>query len=210
MDEYLEGFLEDWGEPTQRIEADEAVLAQLAPSVPPLLINYWRHLGFSVFKDGLMSLCNPLEWKPLIDEWIKGTELEQLDVFIPVMKGVYGEFELLGIHYGFSPLLMTLDGGFIGDREYPECSLETCIKSLFMIQPDKFFPSTDREDFLDVFHRHAPFGPQEMLGYVPALPLGGSRDYAKLQKVDAFAYLSMLRQITGELKGVMEYADIYK
>ena len=49
-----------------------------------------------------------------------------------------------------------------------------------------------------------------MLGYVPALPLGGSRDYAKLQKVDAFAYLSMLRQITGELKGVMEYADIYK
>ena len=157
-----------------------------------------------------MSLCNPLEWKPLIDEWLKGTELEQLDVFIPVMKGVYGEFELLGIHYGFSPLLMTLDGGFIGDREYPECSLETCIKSLFMIQPDKFFPSTDREDFLDVFHRHAPFGPQEMLGYVPALPLGGSRDYAKLQKVDAFAYLSMLRQITGELKGVMEYADIYK
>ena len=58
-------FLKQWGEPTQRIEADEAVLAQLAPSVPPLLINYWRHLGFSVFKDGLMSLCNPLEWKPI-------------------------------------------------------------------------------------------------------------------------------------------------
>ena len=45
-------FLKQWGEPTQRIEADEAVLAQLAPSVPPLLIDYWRHLGFSVFKAG--------------------------------------------------------------------------------------------------------------------------------------------------------------
>ena len=32
-----------------------------------------------------------------------------------------------------------------------------------------------------------------MLGYVPALPLGGADDYANLQKVDAFAYLSMLR-----------------
>ena len=81
-------FLKQWGEPTQRIEADEAVLAQLAPSVPPRLIDYWRRLGFSVFKDGLMSLCNPLEWKPLIDEWLKDTELERLDVFIPILRGV--------------------------------------------------------------------------------------------------------------------------
>ena len=210
MDEYLEGFLEDWGEPTQRIEADEAVLAQLAPSVPPLLINYWRHLGFSVFKDGLMSLCNPLEWKPLIDEWLKGTELEQLDVFIPIMRGVCGEFELFGINYGFTPKLITLYSGYVGSREIPKVSLETTTKGVFMTQPKHFLPATDPDDFMQVFHRYAPFGPQEMLGYVPALPLGGSRDYAKLQKVDAFAYLSMLRQITGELKGVMEYADIYK
>ena len=210
MDEYLEGFLEDWGEPTQRIEADEAVLAQLAPSVPPLLIDYWRHLGFSVFKDGLMSLCNPLEWKPLIDEWLKGTELEQLDVFIPIMRGVCGEFELFGINYGFRPRLSTVNGGYIGSREIPEVPLEIAAKVLFMTQPDDFLPATDPDDFMQVFHRHAPFGPQEMLGYVPALPLGGADDYAKLQKVDAFAYLSMLRQITGELKGVMEYADIYK
>ena len=88
--------------------------------------------------------------------------------------------------------------------------LDIGAKVLFITEPDDFLPATDPDDFLDVFHRHAPFGPQEMLGYVPALPIGGSRDYANLQKVDAFAYLSMLRQITGELKGVMEYADIYK
>ena len=203
-------FLKQWGEPTQRIEADEAVLAQLAPSVPPLLIDYWRHLGFSVFKDGLMSLSNPLEWKPLIDEWIKGTELEQLDVFIPIMRGVRGDFYLFGINYGFKPELSPINGGYIGSREIPQIPLDVSIKGLFMSQPDEFLPVTDPDDFMQVFHRHAPFGPQEMLGYVPALPLGGSRDYAKLQKVDAFAYLSMLRQITGELKGVMEYADIYK
>ena len=145
-----------------------------------------------------MSLCNPLEWKPLIDDWLKGTELEQLDVFIPVMKGVYGEFKLFGINYGFTPVLMTVDTGFVGDREYPACSLEISFEVLLGVRPDYFLPSSNTDDFLDVFHRHAPFGPQEMLGYVPALPMGGSRDYAKLQKVAAFAYLSLLRQITGE------------
>ena len=118
--------------------------------------------------------------KPLIDEWLKGTELEQLDVFIPVMKGVYGEFELFGINYGFTPKLITLYSGYVGSRDIPKVSLETTVKGIFMTQPDDFLPATDLDNFMKVFHRYTPFGPQEMLAYVPALPLGGADDYANL------------------------------
>ena len=204
MDESLEGFLKTWGNPTRHIEADEAVLAALAHRVPPILIEYWRHLGFSVFKNGLMTLCNPLEWKPLIDEWINGTELEQLDIFIPVMKGVRGEFHLFGINHGFKPGLSPIDGRYVGSREIPQVHFDVSIKQLLMTRPEAFVPTAGREDFLKAFREHAPFAANEMLGYVPSLPMGGTRDYANLLKVGAFSYLFRLRQVTGKLEGDMK------
>ncbi|MDR0673172.1 MAG: DUF1851 domain-containing protein [Zoogloeaceae bacterium] len=75
--------------------------------------------------------------------------------------------------------------------------------------------SFDRHKYEDVnfesaFKKLGPLQPNEIYGFVPMLPMGGVRDLEHLQKVDAFAHLSILRQVTGELRQIMGYADIYK
>jgi hypothetical protein len=211
MDWDLKEFLNIWGQPTQRIKADEGVLRQLAGKVPSNLIDYWRELGFSVFKDGLLCLCNPLEWKPVVDEWIEGTELETLDAYIPLMKGPFGDIGLFGLRYGSSAKLFPLSGALMGDRDLPKCSKEISIGTKFSLSsPERFDNHSYAVNFWNVFKKLGPLQPNEIYGFIPMLPMGGTRDLDYVQKVDAFAHLSILRQVTGDIRQMMEYADIYK
>lgn len=210
MDECLEYFLSHWGQPTERVPADEETLTRFAPHLPATLIEYWRELGFSVFQDGLMTLCNPIEWQPVIDEWIEDTELKNLDTFIPVMRGALGSFKLFGIQHGCRISLLPVDRAYVGTRDQATYGMRLAIESLFLADPKEHDLQEEKFTFPQALKKLGPLKPNEMYGFIPLLPLGGMRDLAHLQKVDAFAHLSILRQATGELRGIMEYADIYR
>ena len=211
VDEELQLFISEWGQPTQRILASEEDLSELSGYVPAILIAYWREVGFSVFKSGLMLLTNPLEWQETVDEWLEGTELESLDRFIPLMRGAFGDFRLFGLNKGHTATLMVSDGAYMGRRDQPDYTMDISIKGEFVCcDPGRFDLSDHSPNFADALKKLGPLHPNEMYGFVPVLPLGGTRDLEHLQKLDAFAHLSILRQATGPLRGVMEYADIYR
>jgi hypothetical protein len=211
MDEDLEYFLSKWGQPTERVPATEADLARLAQHVPPILIEYWREIGFSVFKEGLMTVTNPLEWMDVTNEWVAGTELAELDTFIPIMRGAFGRFRLLGLKHGYKASLEVTMAAYFGDREKPRYDLNISIKGGFSgSNPDDYDTGDKTLDFAKALKKLGPLKPNEMYGFVPVLPMGGTRDLKHLQKLDAFAHLSILRQATGKLRGIMEYADIYR
>lgn len=212
MDENLEYFLSKWGEPTQFVAADEAILEQLTAIVPPKLIEFWKITGFSVFKDGLLTVVNPLDWQDTVDEWIEGTELETLDSFIPLMKGAFGDFRLFGINKGYEIQLDTRLETYYGDRELPKYSMEFLVQNFFSGQSPRHWDNNEDKslNFTKALKKLGPLQPDEMYGFVPMLPLGGTRDLKHLQKVEAHAHLSILRQSIGEVRGIMEYADIYR
>jgi hypothetical protein len=214
FDYYLKEFLSAWDKPTQMVRPDEELLRKLEQRVPANLIRFWRELGFSVFKDGLMLLCNPVDWKPVVDEWIEGTELETLDEYIPIMRGPFGDFQLFGLRHGSSATLYILEGTVMGDRDLPK-PRPGFRKSIVEIQfgnssPEDFDKRDYSVNFRNAFKKLGPLKPNEIYGFVPMLPMGGVRDLEHLKKVDAFAHLSILRQATGELRQIMGYADIYK
>lgn len=208
--ENVEFCLEEWGQPTERIPADEAALERLRRYVPKHLIGLWRALGFSVFKNGLMTIVNPLDWKPVIDEWIAGTELFDLDTFVPLIKGAYGDFRLFGLEYGCSVTLMPAMGSFVGTRDKAQVGLNIAVSGYFGEAYNTYDYYKKACGFDKALAKLGPLKANEIYGFVPVLPLGGTEDLAHLQKLDAFAHLSILRQATGELRGIMEYGDIYK
>ena len=111
--EDIEWCHQKWGQPTEKIEADEAALERMRFHVPPRLIDLWREFGFSVYQNGLMTIVNPMDWKSVTDEWIVGTKLFDLDTFIPIFKSAYGNFRLFGIHDGYTATVMPIRGAFV-------------------------------------------------------------------------------------------------
>lgn len=202
---------QEWGQPTEKIKADEAALERMHGHVPQRLIDLWREFGFSVYQHGLMTIVNPMDWKPVTDEWIVDTELFDLDTFIPLFKGAYGDFRLLGIHHGYAVTLMPVMGAFVGSCEKPDYSVEIAVRGAFAmadISGYDFYVKTC--NFEKALKKLGPLKANEMYGFVPVLPLSGEPKLENLQKLDAFAHLSILRQLTNEVRGITSYTDIYK
>jgi hypothetical protein len=209
--EDIEWCHQKWGQPTEKIEADEAALERMRFHVPQRLIDLWREFGFSVYQHGLMTIVNPMDWKPVTDEWIVGTELFDLDTFIPIFKGAYGDFQLFGIHHGHKATLMPAMGAFVSLGEKAEYGIDIAVRSMFgssEVKEYDFYTKSCKFD--EAFKKLGPLKSNEMYGFVPALPLSGEPQLKNLQKLDAFAHLSILRQLTGEVRSIMEYNDIYK
>ncbi|MDT4848478.1 hypothetical protein FQZ97_825680 [compost metagenome] len=203
MDENLEFFLKKFGQATEYIAADEQVLRHFSGKVPPALIDFWRQVGFSVFKNGLLTVVNPLEWAEATDEWLEGTELDELDEFLPVFKGAFGDFHFLGINTGHRPTLSSITG-FIFADEHDALSFASkggdwVVKLLFGLSKTSNFDIKD-DDGAPLFDRAvAKLGSlksDEMFGFVPLPMLGGTYKLELLQKYDAQVHLSILRQMT--------------
>jgi hypothetical protein len=209
MESGLAFFLSRWGAPTTRVLAQDGALNQLSHLVPSSLVDAWRSIGFSAFKEGLMAVCNPMEWQSTLEEWISGTELESLDRFIPVMRSAFGDMRLFGIRNGHHATVSPVWGAYFGDRRTPSGELGFLAESTLVFSDPKDFDSGDqRLTFSAAVRKLGPLQPNEIYGFVHVLPMGGTRDLDHLQKVDAFAHLSILRQATGELRGIMEYDDL--
>ncbi len=208
--EDIEWCHQRWGQPTEKIEADEAALERMRFHVPQRLIDLWREFGFSVYQNGLMTIVNPMDWKSVTNEWIVGTELFDLDTFIPIFKGAYGDFRLFGIQNGYAATLMPAMGAFVGSREKPSYSVEASIRGEFGKEHSEYDFHAKSCSFENACKKLGPLKANEMYGFVPALPLSGEPQLKNLQKLDAFAHLSILRQLTDEVRGIMSYEDIYK
>ncbi|MNF49382.1 GAD-like domain protein [compost metagenome] len=203
MDEDLQDFLQEFGRPTEYISADERVLQHFSGKVPPILIDFWRKIGFSVFKNGLLTVVNPLEWIEATDEWLEDTGLDELDEFIPIFKGAFGNFHLFGIKTGHRPTLSPVTGFIFADDKNASSFIskggDWVIKMLFGLRETRNFDIKD-DDGAPLFDRAvAKLGSlksDEMFGFVPLPMLGGTFKLELLQKYDAQVHLSILRQMT--------------
>ena len=195
----LDGFSEDYGEPSVFIPAPEEVLNRLAPQVPEVMLDYWQRFGFSVFLDGYMQLVNPETYAAPLQEWLKGTDLEGAETYHVIARNAFGRLivwgDKTGVNFTISPLS---DAIRLRRENYEEfivkCDInrwaETC-----------FFEINDDSDnvhgrlFTEATARLGPLGADQMLGLVPAVPLGGQLAAENFQIFSAPEHLAMLAQI---------------
>ncbi|SFJ14512.1 GAD-like domain-containing protein [Jannaschia pohangensis] len=189
-------FVKRYGEPSVHVPAPPEVVARLAPHLPKVMPEYWHQLGFSVFQNGFFQIVNPETYASAVVAWIKDTELAELDTFHAVTMTAFGELylwgEKLGRHFTISPM----QDGLVVNRDNNEKDIASGKGEVFAEMT--FFrirrkpESLSERLFASAVKRLGPLGPDQMYGFVPALPIGGQIDADNLQIVSAPEHLMML------------------
>ena len=216
---HLDRFAERHGAPTNMTPASQEVIDRFAPIAPRGLRDYWERFGFSVFLDGWFQIVNPSLYAPVIDAWIKGTDLEGRDEYIAVTRSAFGEVRVWGKKTGYDFNISPTSGTMDLCQRNNQIDLENgeadkwgeSIMWKGTRWPQK--PEDQQKDFfvrlfLQARERHGPLGDEQMYGFVPATHLGGEMVVAHTQIVSAPEHLIMLAGLSE--KSVLTFDDLVK
>jgi hypothetical protein len=199
-DESFECFIDEFGEATQRRDVTADALERWRGKLPDKLLHYWQTEGWCAYANGRFWTVDPGDYEDIVDEWLEGSALEQVDAFHVIGRSGLGLLHLFGEQTGCVVRIdCALNAIFPrGLKRKPKEQLEREL-------PWFFSSLTLREnDVLDVheeplFSRAlAALGPlahDEMYGFEPALVLGGKIELERLRKVKLDQHLTILRQL---------------
>ncbi|MBB2488148.1 DUF1851 domain-containing protein [Mitsuaria sp. WAJ17] len=199
-DEDFEGFIEEFGEATYHQAVPQEAIDQWRGKLPDKLLHYWQTEGWNGYAHGRFWIVNPDDYEDIVDEWLEGSPLEQVDSFHVIARTAFGKIYLCGEKAGCEVKIECgLHGIFVMDLEPKE-------RSIWERELPWFFSSRspDEVDFNDVhgeplFNRAlaslGPLAPDEMYGFEPALVLGGKITLDRLRKVKIDQHLTILRQL---------------
>jgi hypothetical protein len=201
-DEEFEVFIEEFGEPTHRIEVPQTVIQKWQRKLPSQLLAYWAQEGWCGYANGLVWTVDPDEYEDLIDEWLKHTKLEKLDSFHVIARSAFGDLYACGEKTGRSvtvacPLnkISALPKGLKPKSEEDQ---DLSIRSFFSSSERSRFNLKDESGkplFEPALEHLGKLAPDEIYGFEPALVLGGHLLLENLSKVKTNIHLTILRQL---------------
>ncbi|MGW5440952.1 GAD-like domain-containing protein [Nocardia asteroides] len=198
----LEQALSRLGKPHSIVAGESGVIERYRGVVPDLLLEVWREVGFSGFAKGLLWLCNPEEWQPVVDEWITGLSLPFRDEWVPFTRTAFGTVTMWGKRTGVS---LTIDpqNGFVVPVDQTETmvdDLETRLQILVALKSDPDMLDENGDDGRPLFGRlYKKLGELDdstMYGCVPAVGLGGSFTPRGMEIVNAVDHVRFLSAVT--------------
>ncbi len=98
-DEYLELFIDNMGEATSRREVPASSIDKYRGVLPDRLLAYWQQEGWAGYAGGRFWTVDPDEYTPLLREWIKRSELADIDDYHVIGRTGFGTFYLWGQRY---------------------------------------------------------------------------------------------------------------
>lgn len=89
----LLNFISRWGEPIDPIEVPQRYFDEYGDQLPELMLDLWREIGFAGFGNGLLWVCDPHAWQPIVNTWLDGVELpdDYRGEQIPIFRTAYGK-----------------------------------------------------------------------------------------------------------------------
>jgi hypothetical protein len=204
-DEDFEYFISKFGEATHRIEAPQAAIDKWRGKLPDQLLKYWKEEGWCGYANGLFWLVNPDDYEDLVDEWLEGSRLEQVDAFHAIARTAFGKLYLCGESTGRS---LTVDCAthamFALGRELKkkdQRDLDISIGAFLGLSKDScdLYDESENPLFERAYEALGSLGPDEMYGFEPAIVLGGKMLLEKLHKVKLDQHLTILRQLAAPI-----------
>ncbi|UUA71075.1 GAD-like domain-containing protein [Cellvibrio sp. QJXJ] len=214
LDEDFSWFLEQFGKPQLAEDVTENLIDTYKGLLPNRLFEYWRTFGFCSFKDGLIWIVNPNDYKSLVYTWLKGTGILETDNFHVFARSGFGVLYLWGEKTGRSWSIEPLNGRIFNNGSYQKEILadnaDDVIQSFFgIISPDTIDTkdsNTQNFIFEDAVSKFDPLKSNEMFTFEPAPFIGGERSLRTINKVNIFIQSEILasmgqREIT-DMKGL--------
>ena len=210
-DEDFEYFISKFGEATHRVEAAHSAIDTWRGKLPDQLLTYWREEGWCGYADGLFWIVDPAEYEDLVDEWLAGTPMEQIDAFHAIARTAFGDLFLCGEQTGRSVTVGCTRSAIFALpnrlKKKTKEDLDWSIRAFIGMSKD----ACDLQDeageplFNRALAKLGPLAPDEMYGFEPALVAGGKMRLQNLRKVKLDQHLTILRQLAAP---TMPFANI--
>lgn len=107
-------FISRWGEPTDSVTVPPNYYDEYGDQLPELMLDIWREIGFAGLGDGLLWVCDPHTWRPIVDTWLDDVNLPEdyQGNQIPIFRTAYGEIFCfkpgLGQKLSIDPVISTV------------------------------------------------------------------------------------------------------
>jgi hypothetical protein len=200
-DKSFQIFVDKFGEATHRRPVPEPSLLKFQNVLPKQLLSYWQEEGWSGYADGLFWIVNPEEYDGLVELWLSGTPLEEIDKYRVVARSGFGDLYLWGEHNSRNFVITCADNSVIASEKElraPAKNPDVAVKAFFASKTRDAMDKKDvagKELFARALKKLGPLAPNEIYGFEPALAAGGEARLEKLNKVDLFVHLSILREL---------------
>lgn len=165
---------------------------------PEPLVWIWRNMGFGVYENGYLQIVNPEEYDfvfEYIDKLLEPT----------IVWGITGLCDIL-LWEGNDNWTVAPDEGdrsaFINIRDFENrvggSDLSVYLDILVNDEED-LIDDYKAKPYLQVKDKLPKLEYGQCYGYVPCLPLGGSRSIKNLQVVDTKSYIDIIGQSVGKI-----------
>jgi len=194
MDDNFAFFLKNFGPAFDRREVPEASLNRYHGKLPEQMLAYWREHGWCGYAEGLFWTVNPEDYEELVDMLLEGTELADKDRFHVLAKSAFGALYLWGEVTADSLIIDTYLLRYLFDpRENLQRDLNFDARLFFGTQKRDI---NDVEDYFQpALKKLGRLAHDELYGFVPAYPLGGSLEFNNLQRLKDVEHLMFLAQL---------------
>jgi len=205
---YFDDFREEFGPPSNTTPVTEADISAFEGKLPPVIFDYWREFGFSTYRDGLVQMVNPADWKVALDGWLEGTELAEKDSYHVLWISAFGELfvwgEKTGYDFAVRPYLGTIN---LQKKNYEKALAKGIDSQNYWMESFAFKPSLHPEIGVDINDEDGkplfkqakkklgPLKLNEIYGFAPAIQAGGEWRVENLKKIDGPVHFDILRQI---------------
>lgn len=199
-DEDFAYFISKFGEAIHHQTVPAEAIDRWRGSLPDKLLDYWQTEGWCGYAKGLFWTVNPDDYEDLVDEWLEGSPLEQIDAFHVIARGAFGKLYLAGETIGcVAKINCPIHALYLREAKRKDrVALERELPWFFSgCKPSETDLGDVNEEplFERALQTLGPLAPDEMYGFEPALVLGGKITLDRLRKVKLDQHLTILRQL---------------
>ncbi len=195
MEEDYTFFLKKFGQATVSHTVPFSSIKRYEGKLPAQLLQYWESYGWCGYAKGLFWTVNPQDYEPILERWLVGTGLSELDKYHVIARSAFGQIYLWGedtanslsvssylSRYSYIPSVLSREKFDFGTRLF-----------FSTMQPER----NDVDHLFELaLKKLGPLEADEMYGFVPALALGGPMELKNLQKVKTIEHLEFLSQLS--------------
>jgi len=201
LDKHLNAFIEEFGQPTTEVRADEQAIERYRGKLPDQLLSYWRELGFSGFANGLFWLTNPEEYESALEEWIGDTPIMEEDAYYVIGRSAFGDLFLWGEMNGYKYIVSACLGWILKNDGYREKiatrGADAAVRAFFAVMSRERceMNGSDKKPLFErACARVGDLGSDELFAFEPSLIAGGSAKLESIARRDVHVHLSLLAQ----------------
>jgi hypothetical protein len=177
---------------------------RLEGQVPAFLLDFWDQDGWSGYNDGLIWFVDPDEYAPVLALWDTSQSALSLTPPLVVMRSAFGNLFYIETHLAPNgkPVQTLSKLDVLMSKYYTVSSFAEKYLTRTIAKPDYFPTVLMQAEVRRAIKDVGPLEWDEMYGFEPALPLGGSGAPETVRRVKIFNHhlmLSQLQQMTLQL-----------